>query len=76
MDDIRRSQVHMLRRFLEKIEQELRVVLSEEGSSFKTDRAKRGLEDAESSIRDAIKHMQQAIDGGEDTEQPSEPPWA
>jgi hypothetical protein len=75
MDDIRKSQVLMLRRFLEKIEQELRIILSEEGGKFKTDRARRGLEDAESSIRDAIKHKQ-AVDAGEDGEQPSKPPWA
>jgi hypothetical protein len=42
MDEIRRTKVRMLRRFLEKIEQELRIVLSEEESSFKTDRAKKG----------------------------------
>jgi hypothetical protein len=41
MDDIRKSQVRMLRRFLEKIEQELRIILSEEGGKFKTDREKR-----------------------------------
>jgi exonuclease VII small subunit len=76
MDAIRRSQVRMLRRFLEKIQQELRIVLSEEGGSFKTDRAKKGLEHAESSIRDAIKNMQQAIDASEDPEQQSEPPRA
>ena len=38
MDDIRKSQVRVLRRFLEKIEQELRIILSEEGGKFKTDR--------------------------------------
>jgi hypothetical protein len=77
MDDIRRTKVRMLRRFLEKIEQEIRIVLSEEESKFKTDRAKRELEEAESSVRDALKHMQRAVaDAGEDPEQPNEPPWA
>ena len=52
MDDIRRTKVRMLRRFLEKIEQEIRIVLSEEESKFKTDRAKRELEEAESEIAD------------------------
>ena len=61
MDDIRRTKVRMLRRFLEKIEQEIRIVLSEAESQFKTDRAKSELEEAESSIRDALKHMQRAV---------------
>ena len=76
MDDIRRTKVRMLRRFLEKIEQEIRIVLSEEESKFKTDCAKSELEEAESSIRDALKHMQRAVaDAGEDPEQPNESPW-
>jgi hypothetical protein len=54
MDEVGTTKVRMLRRFLEKIEHELRIVLSEEESKFKTDRAKRELENAE------IKHSRRA----------------
>jgi exonuclease VII small subunit len=68
----------MLRRFLEKIEQEVRIVLSEEESQSRmsniSESAKRELERAESRIRDALKHMQRAVaDAGEGS---GEPPWA